>query len=133
MITTDIVGSQIEMRAYGRLTLADLKSFEVQSSDCPKGKGELDLLLDLRNLESTSLDALIEEWKYAHQHAGDFRRIAVISDDQLVGWGACLSQLFVEADVGTFDAEPAARSWLEDARSALNTQANATQSDATVP
>ncbi|WP_018605472.1 STAS/SEC14 domain-containing protein [Uliginosibacterium gangwonense] len=109
MITTNTVEGRIEMRAFGRLTLADLKAFEAQSDALGAKR---DLLLDLRNLGGTSLDALIEEWKYAHQHAQDFRRIAVISEDSFVGWGACLSQLFVDADIQLFDSEARANSWL---------------------
>jgi len=109
MITTNTVEGRIEMRAFGRLTLADLKAFEAQSDALDAKR---DLLLDLRNLGGTSLDALIEEWKYAHQHAQDFRRIAVISEDSFVGWGACLSQLFVDAEIQLFDSEAQATRWL---------------------
>lgn len=113
MITTETSGGRIEMRAFGRLTLEDLKSFEAQTQAIERADGKLDVLLDLRDLESTSLDALIEEWKFAHQHSRDFRRIAVVSDDSLIGWGACLSQLFVDGEIQIFDSEPLARLWLE--------------------
>lgn len=109
MITTNTVEGRIEMRAFGRLTLADLKAFEAQSDALDTKR---DLLLDLRNLGGTSLDALIEEWKYAHQHAQDFRRIAVISEDSFVSWGACLSQLFVDAEIRLFESEAQANRWL---------------------
>lgn len=109
MITTNTVEGRIEMRAFGRLTLEDLKAFEAQSDALGDRR---DLLLDLRNLGGTSLDALIEEWKYAHQHAQDFRRIAVISEDTFVVWGACLSQLFVDAEIQLFESEAQARNWL---------------------
>lgn len=109
MITTHAVEGRIEMRAFGRLTLADLKAFEAQSDALGTKR---DLLLDLRNLGGTSLDALIEEWKYAHQHAQDFRRIAVISEDSFVVWGACLSQLFVDAEIQLFESEAQATRWL---------------------
>lgn len=115
MITTDAVGSRIELHAFGRLTIADLRSFEITCESHRRhrrGHSRLDLLLDLRNMEGQSLDAIIEEWKYAHAHAEDFRRIAVVSDDQLVSWGACLSQLFMNAEFGAFDNLEAADTWL---------------------
>ena len=111
MITTDTENGRIEAHAYGKLTLADLKTLEACSTF--DGMHGSDLLLDLRNLGGISLDAIIEEWKFAHKHAKDFRRIAVVSDDQLVGWGACLSQLFVAAEICTFTSEQAAEDWLK--------------------
>lgn len=116
MITTDVVDDRIELRAYGRLTLADLKYFELASSPALALNRQPDLMLDLRNMEGASLDALMEEWKFAQQHGTDFRRIAVVSQDQFVNWGACLSQLFVDVEIASFDDEDTAYAWLAEPR-----------------
>ena len=59
-----------------------------------------------------TLDVAWEEIKFSRQHAGDFRRIAVLTDDQWLTWSAWVSQLFVTAEVWVFDDEDEARAWL---------------------
>lgn len=114
MITTDTVQNRIEMRAFGHLTLADFKVFEGLSESRLREAGPLDLLIDLRSLGTSTLDAIVEELRFARRHATDFRRIAVVSDNELVNWGACIPGLFVEAEVCAFDDERNARAWLEE-------------------
>ncbi|MEN9491593.1 MAG: hypothetical protein RJA63_2042 [Pseudomonadota bacterium] len=114
MITTDADHNRVEMRAYGHLTLADLKAFEGISESRLLEAGKLDLLIDLRSLGTSTLDALVEELRFARKHATDFRRIAIVSDNELLNWGACIPGLFVEAEVCAFDNEPSARVWLDE-------------------
>jgi hypothetical protein len=112
MITTDVFADRLELHAYGRLTLDECREFEHLSDYRIRFNGPLDLLLDLRQLESCSLDALIEQVRYGRQHAHDFSRIAILSDSSIVAWMAMLSQVFVDADVHVFDDEGIAREWL---------------------
>ena len=112
MITTEVFTDRIELHAYGRLTLEECREFEQLSDYRIHFSGPLDLLLDLRELESCSLDALIEQIRYGRLHAHDFSRVAVISDSTVVAWMALFSQIFVDADVRVFDEEMQAREWL---------------------
>lgn len=112
MISTDVFADRLELHAYGRLTLEECLEFEHLSDYRIRFSGPLDLLLDLRELDSCSLDALIEQIRYGRQHAHDFSRIAIVSDSTMVTWMAMFSQLFVDADVRVFDAEAMAREWL---------------------
>lgn len=112
MITTDVFTNRLELRAYGRLTVDECREFEQMSDYRIRFSGPLDLLLDLRELESCSLDALIEQIRYGRLHAHDFSRIAIVSEDSLIAWVALFSQLFVDADVRVFDDEGMAREWL---------------------
>ncbi|MEC5387391.1 STAS/SEC14 domain-containing protein [Uliginosibacterium sp. H3] len=112
MITTDVFTDRLELHAYGRLTLDECREFELLSDYRIQFNGPLDLLLDLRELESCSLDALIEQVRYGRQHAHDFSRIAIVSDSSMVTWAAMCSQFFVDADVRVFDDEGMAREWL---------------------
>ena len=67
---------------------------------------------DLRQMGDFTLDVAWEEIKFSRQHAGDFRRIAVLTEDQWLTWSAWVSQLFVTAEVKVFDDEDEARAWL---------------------
>jgi hypothetical protein len=112
MITTDVFTDRLELHAYGRLTLEECREFEHLSDYRIRFSGPLDVLLDLRELESCSLDAMIEQVRYGRLHAHDFSRIAILSDSTLVTWMALFSQIFVDADVRVFDEEMMAREWL---------------------
>ena len=114
MITTDVLPERVEMRAYGTVTLADCKAFEEVSNARVHTNRPIDLLLDLRSMTGYSLDVAIEEWRYVRAHSTDFRRVAVLTDDQIVTWGAWLSQFFTEADIRVFQTERAARRWLDE-------------------
>jgi len=112
MISTEVFVDRLELHAYGRLTLDECREFEQLSDYRIRFGAPLDLLLDLRELESCSLDALIEQVRYGRLHAHDFGRIAIVSDSQLVAWMALLSQACVDAEVRVFDDEGMAHEWL---------------------
>jgi hypothetical protein len=112
MITTNVFVDRVELHAYGRLTLDECREFEQLSDYRIHFGAPLDLLLDLRELESCSLDALIEQVRYGRMHAHDFGRIAIISDSSLVVWMALLSQALVDAEICVFDDESMACDWL---------------------
>jgi hypothetical protein len=113
MITTDITPARVEMRAYGRLTLADCKVFEDLSNYRIHFNRPIDLLVDLRSMTGYSLDVALAELKYVRTHTHDLNHVALITDDQFVTWGAWLSQFFTAADICVFGTERAARRWLE--------------------
>ncbi|MCF8197259.1 MAG: STAS/SEC14 domain-containing protein [Sulfuritalea sp.] len=112
MITTQHQDRLVEFAVFGEFTLSDFKEFEELVLYEIKFSGPVDLLVDLRDMADFTVDMAWEEIKFSRQHAGDFRRIAVITDSQWVAWSAWLSQLFVNADVTVFDNEAEARAWL---------------------
>jgi hypothetical protein len=112
MITTQHQGQLVEFAVFGEFTLADFKEFEELVLVEIKFSGPVNLLVDLRDMADFTLDVAWEEIRFSRQHAGDFKRIAVITDSQWVAWSAWLEQLFVNADLIVFDDEAAARSWL---------------------
>ena len=73
----------------------------------------IDLYFDLREMIDFTLDVAWEDIVFARAHAHDFKRIAVVTDSQWVGWSAWLSQIFVRAEMRVFDDEIEARSWLD--------------------
>ncbi|MDB5887208.1 MAG: hypothetical protein JWM03_80 [Rhodocyclales bacterium] len=115
MISTDVFVDRLELRAFGRLTLDECREFEQLSDYRIRFAAPLDLLLDLRELESCSLDALIEQVRYGRLHAHDFARIAIVSDSQWVAWAALLSLALMEVEVRVFDDDDMAHEWLGEA------------------
>ena len=115
MITTQHQDHLVEFAVVGEFTLADFKEFEELVLHEIKFSGPVDLLVDLREMADFTLDVAWEEIRFSRQHAGDFRRIAVITDSQWVAWSAWLEQLFVNADLTVFDDEAEARTWLAEA------------------
>lgn len=112
MITTDVFDDRIEMRAFGDYSLSDCYQLEDVSTYRIRFGGPIKLLLDFRDMSRCSLDAMIEQMRFARQHSADFRQVAVLTDDQWVTWGAWLSQFLLAGEVQVFDDEESAREWL---------------------
>lgn len=102
----------VAVTVFGEFALADYKEFEELVNYKIQFSGPIDLMFDLREMAGFTLDVAWEEIKFSRQHAHDFRRIAVLSDDQWLTWSAWVSQLFVDAEVQVFDDETEARDWL---------------------
>ena len=112
MISTENTEKMVALTVFGEFTLADYKEFEDVVNYHIQFEGQVDLLFDLRQMVGFTLDVAWEEIKFSRQHAGDFRRIAVLIEDQWLTWSAWVSQLFVNAEVRVFDDEDEARAWL---------------------
>ncbi len=112
MISIEQNASLLNVAVLGEFTLADFKQFEELALLKLKSPGELNLLFDLRDMVSYTLDVAWEEIKFFrrdHQH--DFSKIAVVTDDQWQTWQAWLSRLFVDAEICVFTDYEEARSW----------------------
>ena len=112
MITTQHKEHLVEFAVFGEFTLADFKEFEELVLHEIKFSGPVNLLVDLRDMADFTVDVAWEEIRFSRQHAGDFKRIAVVTDSQWVAWSAWLEQLFVNADLTVFADETEARRWL---------------------
>jgi len=122
MISTESTDKLVSLVVFGEFTLADYKEFEDVVNYRIQFSGPVDLLFDLRQMVGFTLDVAWEEIKFSRQHAGDFRRIAVLTQDQWLTWSAWVSQLFVTAEVKVFDDEDEARAWLAAGEAAEATQ-----------
>ncbi|MDR3213569.1 MAG: STAS/SEC14 domain-containing protein [Azoarcus sp.] len=113
MISIDHSGKLVAITVFGEFTLADYREFEELADYKIKFDGRLDLLFDLREMAGFTIDLAVEEIRHSRQHAHDYRRIAILTDDQWVTWSAWVSQFFVDAEIQVFDEETEARDWLE--------------------
>lgn len=113
MISIDHRDELIVAVVLGEFTLADYREFEELADYKIKFGGSLDLLFDLREMAGFTVDLAVEEIRHTLRHAHDFRRIAILTNDQWITWSAWVSQFFVDADIQVFDDEEEARFWLE--------------------
>lgn len=114
MIVTDHKSNLVTVAVFGEFTLADYKEFEELVDFTLKFEGPVDLLFDLREMASVTLDVAWEDIKFSRAHSQDFRRIAVLTGSQWVRWSAWLTQATVDADLRVFDEEAEARDWLRE-------------------
>lgn len=112
MITVDHTPQSVNLVVLGEFTLDDFTEFEEYLIANELFDGTHDLLFDLREMAGFTVDVAIEEIKFSRIHGGDFRRIAVVTDSQWVAWSAWLEQLFVSADLRSFDNIDDARAWM---------------------
>lgn len=112
MITIQHEGSLITVGIYGEFTVTDYRQFEQEVLETLRLSGKVDLLLDLRDMQSYTLDVAWEDVRFVRAHAHDFRRVAVVSDDQWHVWLAWVTRLMTAADVQVFTDEGLARNWL---------------------
>ena len=97
---------------FGEFNVADYRKFEDEVSAQLKGRGRLNLLIDLTGMLEYTLDVALEDIRFAREHAKDVGRIAIISEQDMVAWLAMLTALFIDADIKVFDDEASARAWL---------------------
>ena len=115
MINIEHRDKLVAVAIFGEFALADYKEFEELVTYKIQFGGQIDLLFDLRQMAGFTLDVAWEEIKLSRRHAHDFRRIAVLTDDQWLTWSAWVTQLFVDAEVQVFEREIDARDWLDTA------------------
>jgi len=75
-------------------------------------QGTVNLLFDLRDMLSYSLDVAWEELKFSREHKNDFDRIAILTGDQWVAWSMWINRLFMAADIRLFDDLEMAQAWV---------------------
>jgi hypothetical protein len=112
MISLNIKNNQIAVSVMGQFTLDDYREFEQAVCYGIQFQGKVDLLFDLRDMLSYSLDVAWEELKFSREHKNDFGRIAVLTDDQWMAWSMWLNRSFMSAEIHLFDDLDMAQAWL---------------------
>jgi hypothetical protein len=112
MISLDVKNNQVGVTVMGQFTLDDYKEFEEAVSYGVKFQGKVNLLFDLRDMLSFSVDVAWEELKFSREHKNDFGRIAILTGDQWVAWSMWINRLFMSADIRLFDDLDLAQSWV---------------------
>ncbi|HQT30974.1 MAG TPA: STAS/SEC14 domain-containing protein [Thiobacillus sp.] len=112
MISLDIKNNQIAVSVMGQFTLDDYREFEQAVCYGIQFQGTVDLLFDLRDMLSYSLDVAWEELKFSREHKNDFGRIAILTDDQWMAWSMWLNRSFMSAEIRLFDDLEMAQAWV---------------------
>jgi len=113
MISLDIQGNRIAVSVMGQFTLDDYREFERAVCYGLEFQGTVNVLFDLRDMLSYSVDVVWEELKFSHDHKRDFGRVAVLTGDQWVAWSMWINRLLLSGDIRLFDDLDLAQDWLE--------------------
>jgi len=113
MITIQEADNLISVAVFGEFTLADFKEFEEQVLYKSRDESKVDVLFDWRDMLDYTVDVAWEDIKFIREHGNDFRRIAIITDNQWRAWAAWVFNLIVAADIRVFSNYVDANAWLE--------------------
>jgi len=112
MITIEQTSTLLNIAVLGEFSLADFRQFEEHALYMLKSPGTVNLMFDLRDMISYTVDVALEEIKFfSREHLHVFSKIAVITDDQWITWQAWLSRMFVDADIRAFTDYEQAKTW----------------------
>lgn len=118
MITIQHSPNLIDIAVLGEFTLADFKQIEDHalsqiSASKLTAASSVSLLFDLRDMIDYTIDVAMEEMKFfGGAHPAQFKKIAVVTNDQWITWQAWLSRLFVHADIRPFKDYDEAKAWV---------------------
>jgi len=112
MISLNVKDNQIAVTVMGQFTLADYQEFEQAVCYGIQFQGTVNLLFDLRDMLSYSVDVAWEELKFSREHKNDFGRIAILTGDQWVAWSMWVNRMFMSADIRLFDDLDMAQAWV---------------------
>lgn len=112
MIVIEGQNDRLKVHVYGELALADYREFEKAVTGGLKTAPKVQLLIDLTKMAGFTVDVAWEDIRFTRAHAHDFRRIAVVTDSQWLGWIGWLSAAFTDAEVETFETVADAEAWL---------------------
>lgn len=114
MISVNVHNNVVSMTVMGQFTLDDYKEFEEAVLYGIKFQGVVNLLIDLRDMLSFSLDVAWEEIKFSREHANDFDRVAILTSNEWIAWSTWVNRLFVNADIQLFDDLSEAEAWVQE-------------------
>lgn len=112
MIKLDANNNQIAVSVMGQFTLDDYREFEQAVCQGIQFQGTVNVLFDLRDMLSYSVDVAWEELKFSREHKNDFDRVAILTSDQWVAWSMWINRFFMSADIQLFDDLDAAQAWV---------------------
>ena len=114
MINLSVKNNCIEVSVLGQFTAEDYREFEEAVNYGIQFQGTVNLLFDLRDMLSYSLDVAWEELVFTREHKHDFGRIAVLTGDQWVAWSLWVNRLFSSAEIQLFDDLELAQAWISE-------------------
>ncbi len=99
----------------GEFTLTDFREIEKAVEFAVKFQGKARLLLDLTGMLGFTVDVAWEEIRFTRQHASEFEKIAIVTEDQWLQWSAWLPRNLTDAEVQVFEEFDLALEWIQQA------------------
>lgn len=112
MISISKQDSLITVAVAGEFTLNDFRQFEDEALYQVHLGGKVNILLDLRDMLSYTVDVAWGELAFVREHGSEVGRVAVVTDNQWQAWSAWVSGLLTDADVVVFSDYDEAEKWV---------------------
>lgn len=115
MINITNENNVISAAILGEFTISDFHEFEENVLYAIKFQGNINLIMDLRDMLDYTIDVAWAELQFNRNHANAFGKIAIITSSDWLSWSAWLNQLFVQAEILVFDEPESAEAWIKQA------------------
>jgi universal stress protein A len=104
----------IGIRASGKLTDDDYKTFLPKLDELISKEGPISVYVDMEDFEGWETKAAWDDFKFGMDHDIDFQRIAIVGDKKWIEWMIRLSNIFFSADMRCFSTAEKQRAmdWL---------------------
>ncbi|TJZ67772.1 STAS/SEC14 domain-containing protein [Chitiniphilus eburneus] len=112
MITITHEQDFVHVAVLGEFTLSDFREFEENVLYEIRFRGRANLLFDLTEMLSYTIDMAVEEVRFSRAHRQDFGKVALLTNDQWVTWSAWLAQILTDARIELFPDMESAKLWL---------------------
>ena len=112
MIQINIDNNILHATVLGEFTLADFQEFEKSMLYGMQFQGKVNLVVDLRDMLDYTIDVAWEELRFSREHANQFNKIAIITNNQWLTWSAWLNRLFMDAEIQVFTTLELADEWV---------------------
>lgn len=112
MISIDKDNQVITVAIAGEFTLEDFRQFEDEVLYQLHLGSKVNILLDLRDMLSYTVDVAWEELTFVREHGNEIGRVAVVTDNQWQAWSVWVSNLLTEAEVIVFSDYDEASKWV---------------------
>ncbi|MDH5631679.1 MAG: STAS/SEC14 domain-containing protein [Gammaproteobacteria bacterium] len=113
MITTENNTDYIQANVFGEMTLQDYQELEQAIDEELRISRRIKLLLDLTMMSGFTLDVAWEDIKFISNHAHDFQRIAIVTQNQWLSWAGWINGAFTDAEISIFADAEEALTWME--------------------
>lgn len=110
---TQEANNVVVANVLGEFKLADFLELEHAAEEAMQPDGRANLLVNLQDMLSFSIDVAWEEIQFSRRHPKDFERIALVAGSQWQEWAAWLARLFVETDFEVFEDFQEAHAWVQ--------------------
>ena len=115
MITVEEESDCVRATVFGELTVDDYRELEQAIGRELTSAARLKMFIDLTRMSGFTLDVAWEELRFTRKHAHDFRRVAVVTDNQWTSWLSWVTAAFTDAEVQIFEEVTSAEAWLSEA------------------